>query len=169
MAEPNRSFSGNDPDALEEKYRLERDRRRRVDRTSIHDLRGDDRFGRYRKDPFTPFTERDPVSKDCEVAIVGAGMGGIVVAARLREQGIEDLCLLDEAGGFGGTWYWNRYPGVMCDIESTIYMPMLEEMGKTPSTRYAFGEEIREHFEAIADRYALRPASLFHTRVERTE
>ncbi len=169
MAEPNRSFSGSDPDALEEKYRLERDRRRRVDRTSIHDLRSDDRFGRYRKDPFTPFTERDPVAKDCEVAIVGAGMGGIVVAARLREQGIEDLCLLDEAGGFGGTWYWNRYPGVMCDIESTIYMPMLEEMGKTPSTRYAFGEEIREHFEAIADRYALRPASLFHTRVERTE
>ena len=168
MTEPDRSFSGEDPDALEAKYSLERDRRTGVDRSAIHDLQHDDRFARYRRDPFTPFEEREAVTRQVDVAIVGAGMAGIVVAARLREQGFEDLCLLDEAGGFGGTWYWNRYPGVMCDIESYIYMPMLEEMGTVPTTRYAFGEEIREHFEAIAERYALGPDALFHTRVEKS-
>ena len=40
--------------------------------------------------------------------------------------------MIDQAGGFGGTWYWNRYPGVMCDVESYCYMPMLEEMGYVP-------------------------------------
>ena len=77
-------------------------------------------------------------------------MCGVVVGAKLREVGIDKIRLIDKAGGIGGTWYWNRYPGVMCDVESYIYMPMLEEMNYVPKTRYAFGDEIREHFEAIA-------------------
>jgi cation diffusion facilitator CzcD-associated flavoprotein CzcO len=74
--------------------------------------------------------------------------------------------LIDRAGGIGGTWYWNRYPGVMCDVESYIYMPMLEEMNTVPTTRYAFGEEIRLHLDAIARRYALVEDALFHTGVD---
>ena len=74
--------------------------------------------------------------------------------------------LIDKAGGIGGTWYWNRYPGVMCDVESYIYMPMLEEMNYVPTTRYAFGDEIRRHLDAIATKYGLVDDALFHTGVD---
>ena len=85
------------------------------------------------------------------MAVVGAGIAGLMVGAELRKVGIERIRLIDEAGGVGGTWYWNRYPGVMCDVESYIYMPLLEERGYVPTRRYAFGDEIREHLEWIAD------------------
>ena len=77
--------------------------------------------------------------------------------------------LIDKAGGIGGTWYWNRYPGVMCDVESYIYMPMLEEMNYVPTTRYAFGDEIRRHLDAVATKYGLVDDALFHTGVETSE
>ena len=77
--------------------------------------------------------------------------------------------LIDKAGGIGGTWYWNRYPGVMCDVESYIYMPMLEELNYVPTTRYAFGDEIRRHLDAIATKYGLVDDALFHTGVETSE
>ena len=67
------------------------------------------------------------------MVVVGAGVGGIVTAANLRKAGMERITLIDQAGGFGGTWYWNRYPGVMCDVESYIYMPMLEDLGYIPT------------------------------------
>ena len=70
-------------------------------------------------------------------------------------QGLREIVLIDKAGGIGGTWYWNRYPGVMCDVESYIYMPMLEEMSYIPTTRYAFGDEIRRHLDAIG--HEVRP------------
>jgi cation diffusion facilitator CzcD-associated flavoprotein CzcO len=86
---------------------------------------------------------------------------------KLREAGIERIRVVDQAGGMGGTWYWNRYPGVMCDVEAAIYLPMLEEMGHVPSHRYAFGEEIRLHLQSIAERYDLVDDALFHTGVTR--
>ena len=79
--------------------------------------------------------------------------------------GVERIRIIDQAGGIGGTWYWNRYPGVMCDIESYIYLPMLEELDFIPSHRYAFGEEILHHLEAVADRFDLVDDALFHTGV----
>ena len=87
--------------------------------------------------------------------IIGAGIAGVVTGAQLRKRGIDSIRMIDQAGGIGGTWYWNRYPGVMCDVESYCYMPMLEEMEYIPTKRYAQGEEIREHVEAIAQ--PLRP------------
>ena len=86
-------------------------------------------------------------------------------ALQLRKAGVERIRIVDQAGGIGGTWYWNRYPGVMCDVESYIYLPMLEEMGYVPKHRYASGEEIRLHLQAIADRYDLVDDALFHTGV----
>ena len=93
-------------------------------------------------------------------------MSGVVVGAKLRDAGLPTIMLIDKAGGIGGTWYWNRYPGVMCDVESYIYMPMLEEMNYVPTTRYAFGDEIRRHLDAIATKYGLVDDALFHTGVE---
>ena len=101
--------------------------------------------------------------------IVGGGIAGVLAGAQLRKAGIERIRIIDQAGGIGGTWYWNRYPGVMCDVESYIYMPMLEELDYIPTRRYAFGEEIRGHLEAIADRFDLVDDALFHTGVTGAE
>ena len=93
----------------------------------------------------------------------------MLAGAELRKVGIERIRIIDQAGGIGGTWYWNRYPGVMCDVESYIYMPMLEELDYVPTQRYAFGEEIMRHLEAVADRFDLVADALFHTGVTHAE
>ena len=139
-----------DPEAVHAKYAEERAKRMVEGRAEIRDLTRDEAFASYRSDPFTPFIEREPISEDIDVAVIGAGMCGVLAGAELRKVGVEKIRLIDKSGGIGGTWYWNRYPGVMCDVESYIYMPMLEEMNYIPKTRYAFGEEIRLHFDAIA-------------------
>jgi cation diffusion facilitator CzcD-associated flavoprotein CzcO len=155
-----------DPEAVRAKYESERAKRMTPGRGVIHDLKADARFKDYLRDPFTPFTERGPITRETDVAVIGAGMSGVVVGAKLREAGVRDVTLIDKAGGIGGTWYWNRYPGVMCDVESYIYMPMLEELNYVPKTRYAFGEEIRQHLDAVATKYGLVDEALFHTGVE---
>ena len=161
--------SGFDREAVQRKYAEERDRRVQGNRASVSDLWRDERLAAYLDDPFTDFIERDPVTEDVDVAIVGAGIAGVVTGAKLKDQGDYKVALIDTAGGVGGTWYWNRYPGVMCDIESYIYMPMLEELGHIPTERYASGEEIRLHIQAIAERFDLVDDALFHTGVVRSE
>jgi cation diffusion facilitator CzcD-associated flavoprotein CzcO len=151
------------------KYQRERDKRMVEGRAEIRDLAGDSPFAKYRADPFTPLTPREPIFDQSTVAILGAGMCGVLAGAKLREAGVSGIRLIDQAGGIGGTWYWNRYPAVMCDVESYIYMPMLEELDYIPRNRYAFGDEIREHLEAIAHRYDLVEDALFHTRVQRSQ
>ena len=158
-----------DPEAVHAKYREERDKRLIEGRAEIRDLDRDEFFAKFRDDPFTPVTPRGPVSNEVDVAIIGAGIAGIVAGAQLRKAGIADITLIDQAGGVGGTWYWNRYPGVMCDVESYIYMPMLEEMNYIPKNRYAFGDEIRAHLETIAEKYDLTDSALFHTGVTTSE
>jgi len=134
-------------------------------RADIRDLRRDEQFARFRDDPFTPFSEREPVRDDVDVVIVGGGIAGVLAGAELRKAGVERIRIIDQAGGIGGTWYWNRYPGVMCDVESYVYLPMLEELDYVPKHRYASGEEIRLHLQAVADRFDLGPDALFHTGV----
>jgi cation diffusion facilitator CzcD-associated flavoprotein CzcO len=158
-----------DPEAVRAKYLAERDKRLVPGRADIRDLGTDEHFARYRDDPFTPFIERESVADDVDVVIVGGGIAGVLAGARLRQAGIERIRIVDQAGGIGGTWYWNRYPGVMCDVESYSYLPMLEELDYIPTRRYAFGEEIRCHLEAIADRFDLVAEAMFHTGVTRAE
>ena len=153
-----------DLQALRAKYAKERDRRLRPDaNTQYHRTSG--AFGYYAKDPYTPRTEREPLTDTVEVLVVGGGFGGLLTGARLRQVGVESIRMLDEAGDFGGTWYWNRYPGIHCDIESYSYMPLLEEVGTVPQWRYAPGEEIRRHAVAIAQTFGLYRDTVFHTRV----
>jgi len=161
--------SGVDFEAVREKYRQERDKRMTKGRGVIHDLEHDPGFAEYLRDPYTPFVEREPVTAEVDVAIIGAGISGVTMGAKLREAGVRRIMMIDKAGGVGGTWYWNRYPGVMCDVESYIYMPMLEEMNYVPTTKYAFGEEIRQHLEAIASKYGLVDDALFQTGVDLSE
>ncbi|MDQ1178583.1 NAD(P)/FAD-dependent oxidoreductase [Rhodococcus sp. SORGH_AS_0301] len=152
-----------DIESIRAKYAAERDRRIRPDGNAQYNrLTGE--LAEYAADPYTPLIEREPVSDVVDVLIIGAGIGGLTTAARLRASGLQSVRLMDQAGDFGGTWYWNRYPGIKCDIESHVYMPLLEETGTVPSWRYAPGEEIRRHLVALAERYDLYRDALLHTR-----
>jgi cation diffusion facilitator CzcD-associated flavoprotein CzcO len=153
-----------DLDALRARYARERDRRVRPDGAAQYDSATGE-FGYYAKDPYTARVERAPLTDTVEVLVIGGGFGGLTTGARLRQAGVESIRMTDEAGDFGGTWYWNRYPGIHCDIESYSYMPLLEEVGHVPRWRYAPGEEIRRHAVAIAETFGLYRDALFHTRV----
>jgi cyclohexanone monooxygenase len=154
-----------DPDALREKYREERDKRIRPDGNDQY-VEVTAEFSNYVDDPYVePGFTRAPVFDDVEVAIVGAGFGGLLMGARLREAGFRQIRLIDKAGDVGGTWYWNRYPGAMCDVESYVYLPLLEEMGYVPKHKYSFAPEILEYSRAIARRFDLYEGALFQTGV----
>jgi cyclohexanone monooxygenase len=150
---------------LREKYRRERDRRLRADGADqyLH-IKGE--LARFLDTPFdAPQADRAPQSGEVEVLIIGAGFGGMLAAIRLQAAGVDDIRLIEKAGDFGGTWFWNRYPGVACDTESYIYMPLLEETGYVPTRKYAPGPEILDHCRRLGDRYGLRDKSLFQTAV----
>ncbi|MET9095231.1 NAD(P)/FAD-dependent oxidoreductase [Streptomyces cyaneofuscatus] len=151
-------------EALRERYRHERERRVRPD--GVRQYRPTDaEFGYYAADPYTEPAEREPVHDTVDVAVVGGGFGGILAGARLRQRGVERIRIVEQGGDFGGTWYWNRYPGVHCDIESHVYLPMLDETGHVPEWKYSPGEAIRRHAVRIAQKFALRPDALFSTTV----
>ncbi|PAK25886.1 monooxygenase [Streptomyces sp. alain-838] len=150
---------------LRERYRAERERRVRPDGTRQY-IDADAEFGYYATDPYTDGpTRRESMRDRVDVAIVGGGFGGILAGARLRQQGVERVRVVDKGGDFGGTWYWNRYPGIHCDVESHVYLPMLDETGYVPEWKYAPGEEIRRHAVRIAEKFDLYADALFSTAV----
>lgn len=155
-----------DAEVLRDKYREERDKRLRKDGNDQYiEVRED--FAHFLDDPYAdPGFEREPLTDEVEVLIVGGGFGGLLAGARLRQAGVEDIRIIDPASDFGGTWYWNRYPGIACDIESYTYMPLLEEVGYVPKEKYAFGTEILEHSQAIAKKFDLYRDACFQTRAE---
>lgn len=123
--------------ALRHRYRLERERRVRPDGAAQY-RDADAEFGYYAADPYTEGpVERDPLHDTVDVAVIGGGFGGILAGARLRQQGVERVRTVDKGGDVGGTWYWNRYPGVHCDIEAHVYLPMLDETGYVPEWKYS--------------------------------
>ena len=155
-----------DPEALREKYRRERDKRLRADGNEQYvEVKG--RFAHFLDDPYaTPGFTRAPLADEVEVAVIGGGFGGLLAGARLRQAGVESIRMIDPASDFGGTWYWNRYPGIACDIESYTYLPLLEELGDMPKQKYSDGREILDHSQAIARKFELYRDALFQTRVE---
>ncbi|MEV5094395.1 flavin-containing monooxygenase [Streptomyces rochei] len=153
------------PAELRRRYRVERERRVRPDGTRQY-LAADAEFGYYADDPYAVASgAREPLRDDVDVAVVGGGFGGILAGARLRQQGVRRVRIVEKGGDFGGTWYWNRYPGIHCDIESHVYLPMLDETGYVPEWKYAPGEEIRHHAVRIAEKFDLGADALFSTSV----
>ena len=154
-----------DPDALREKYRHERDRRLRPEANDQYvEITSD--FRHYIDDPHVdPGFTRKPLTDAVDVVIVGGGFGGLLAAARLRESGVKDIRIIEKGGDFGGTWYWNRYPGAQCDIESYIYLPLLEETGYIPKEKYSFGNEIRAHARRIGEHFDLYRLACFQTEI----
>lgn len=156
---------GFDPDALREKYAQERDKRLRPDANDQYvPIKGD--FSYLEADPFVEKpVERAPLTDEVDVVLIGGGFGGLLTGARLRELGVKDIRIIDKGGDVGGTWYFNRYPGVACDIESYVYLPMLEEVGYIPKEKYAKGAEIFGHCQAIAKKYDLYNNACLQTTV----
>ena len=157
---------GFDPDRLREKYRSERDKRLREDGNQQYlEVQGD--FAHYVDDPYLEERlQREPLTDDIDIVVVGGGFGGLLAGARLREAGIENIRVIEKAGDFGGTWYWNRYPGVACDIESYVYLPLLEETGYMPPKKYIDGVDILAYSQQIAAKYDLYKDVCFQTEVE---
>jgi cation diffusion facilitator CzcD-associated flavoprotein CzcO len=156
---------GFDPDALRVKYREERDKRIRSDGNDQY-LEVKDAFAHFVEDPYVePGFTRAPLTDAVEVIVIGGGFGGLLAAARLHDAGIDDVRIIEKGGDFGGTWYWNRYPGAQCDVESYIYLPLLEETGYVPTEKYARAPEILAHSRTIGRRYDLYRNVCFQTEV----
>jgi len=157
-----------DPDELGKKYRLERDKRLRQDgNEQYQEVSGE--FSYFVEDPYLDEEiEREPLEDEVEVLIVGGGFGGMLAAARLREAGIDDFRIIEKGGDFGGTWYWNRYPGASCDIEAYIYFPLLEETGFIPKQKYTNAAETLEYCHIICDKYKLYDSACLQTEVQAT-
>lgn len=154
-----------DVDALTRRYAEERLKRLRPE--GIDQYQGlTGKFAAFAEDPHAdPDFERAALTEDVEVLIVGGGFAGLLAGAHLVQAGITDIRIVEKGADFGGTWYWNRYPGAACDVESYIYMPLLEEVGALPSERYAKAPEIFAHAKKIAAHFGLYDGALFQTGV----
>jgi cyclohexanone monooxygenase len=153
-----------DPDALRDRYRRERDKRLRPDGNDQYiEITGP--YRHYLDDPYVAWTERPPRHDEVAVAVIGGGFAGLITGARLRQAGIDDFLIIEKGGGFGGTWYWNRYPGAQCDVESYVYLPLLEDTGYVPSEKYVHAPEILEHCDRIAEHFGLSARACFSTEV----
>ncbi len=160
---------GFDPDALREKYRLERDKRLRSDgNNQYQEVVGD--FTHYVDDPYVETRiEREPFTDEMDIIIIGGGFGGLITGARLRESGVKRIRIIEKGGDFGGTWYWNRYPGAACDVESYIYLPLCEELDFVPKEKYTHAPEILEHSHNIGQKYDLYKDACLQTEVTGVE
>jgi cation diffusion facilitator CzcD-associated flavoprotein CzcO len=126
-------------------------------------------FAKYLTDVYSePPVEREALADECDIVVVGAGFAGLLLWHKLSEAGFDDVRFCEKGGDVGGTWYWNRYPGIACDVESYSYLPLLEEMGYFPSMKFASGFEILEYCQAMATKFGFYDHCLFHTTVERT-
>ena len=153
-----------DPEELQTKYLEERDKRLRTDANEQYvEVTGD--FSNYVDDPYVESQDRAPLFDDVEIAVIGGGFGGLLMGGRLKEAGFSDVRVIEKGGDFGGTWYWNRYPGAMCDVESYCYLPMLEELSYVPKNKYSFAPEIMEHTQNIAHHYDLYDNACLSTSV----
>ena len=163
--QPTQTFDIDLP-ALREKYRQEAQKRHRKEGFAQYlEMRGElEEYFEF--DPYSPYPPREPVSDEIDVVIMGGGFAGLNVAGRLKEAGVDNIRIIDRGGDFGGTWYWNRYPGVQCDVESYTYMPLLQEMGYMPRDRYSYGPEIFEYCQQIGRHFDLYEHALFGTLID---
>src|SRR5713101_5058874 len=157
---------GFDPAAMRQKYAEERAKRLRADGNHQYkEITGE--HAHYNVDPYVePGFTRPAMQEELDGVIVGGGFGGLLAAARLQKAGITNIRIIEKAGDFGGTWYWNRYPAAQCDIESYVYLPLLEETGYIPKEKYSFAPEIFAHAQRIGKHFNLYQRACFQTQVK---
>jgi cation diffusion facilitator CzcD-associated flavoprotein CzcO len=158
-------------DEIKARFAAERDLRLayRPPGTSMYTSELPDDFANYQRDPYGGDPEpREAITDHVEVLFIGGGFSALLTSARLRERGVESIRIVERGADVGGTWYWNRYPGIACDVVSYDYLPLLDEMRYVPSKHYAEGPEIFAHCQAIARRYSLYELAVFQTTVTST-
>lgn len=158
------TLTDEDRAALRVRYREERDKRIRTDGVAQY-IEPSGRFAYLNEDTYTPRVERPPLTDHVKLLMVGGGFAGLCIGARLREAGIDDFRILEGGGDFGGVWYWNRYPGAMCDTAAMVYLPLLEETGYMPTQKYVEAPEIWGHTLRIAKHFKLYEKAVFSTHV----
>lgn len=109
---------------------------------------------------------KESVGRPVRVAVIGAGMSGILSAIKLRERGIEDIVVYEKASSLGGTWRDNTYPGLSCDVPSHVYAYSFE-LNPDWSRRFSSGSEIRAYFERVARKYDVERHIRFDTEIIR--
>ncbi len=151
-------------EALRAKYREERDKRIRSDGNEQY-VQPTGRFAHFLDDPYIAPVPREPRFDDVTVAIIGGGFAGLCTGARLKQAGISDVSIIEGGGDVGGAWYWNRYPGAMCDTAAMIYLPLLEETNYLPTKKYTYAPEIHAHAQRIATQFDLYDNALLSTEI----
>jgi cyclohexanone monooxygenase len=154
-----------DFDVLRARYAHERDKRLRPDGAQQY-LDPAIEAPELDADPHASSMQRDPLSEYIEVLIIGGGFSGLLAGARLKQNGVEEFRIVDCAGDFGGVWYWNRYPGIQCDNEAYTYLPLLEETGYVPKSKFADGREIHAHCQRIGRHFGLYEKAIFGTKIQ---
>ena len=150
---------------LRDRYARERERRQSAGDRRYRDIA--DVSPDLVADPYTTPVPRAPINDEVDVLVVGGGFGGLLTAARLRQAGVKKVRIVEAGGDVGGAWYWNRYPGAACDVESYIYLPLLEETGYMPLERYSKAAEIRDYCRLVARHFDLYDDAIFSTQVTR--
>jgi cation diffusion facilitator CzcD-associated flavoprotein CzcO len=153
-----------DREALQAKYRSEREKRLRPDGNDQY-IEPTGPFARFLDDCYAEPIDRAPLFDEVTFVIIGGGFSGLVTGARLKQAGVTDVRIIEGGGDVGGAWYWNRYPGAMCDTAAMIYLPLLEETGHMPTQKYTFAPEIFGHAQRIARHFGLYEKALFSTEV----
>jgi cation diffusion facilitator CzcD-associated flavoprotein CzcO len=163
------------PEQIKKRYNEERAKRLRDDgNDQFIDVSLSEGLQTFVEDPWADSSQVKEITTSfptnrCELLILGAGWGGLLYAIRMVEAGVrpEDIRIIDPAAGFGGTWYWNRYPGLSCDIESYSYLPLLEETGYIPKHRYSSGEEIRNYANLAAEKWGVTQSAVWQTKADK--
>jgi cation diffusion facilitator CzcD-associated flavoprotein CzcO len=157
-----------DRDELRRRYRAERDKRLRPEGNDQY-IEPTGRFAHFLDDPYVPRVEREPLTDEVTIAFIGGGFAGLVTGARLKQAGVDDVRLVEGGGDVGGAWYWNRYPGAMCDTAAMVYLPLLEETGHMPTMKYVYAPEIYGQAKRIATTFGLYDKAVFSTAVTKLE
>ncbi|MFP5414600.1 MAG: flavin-containing monooxygenase [Gammaproteobacteria bacterium] len=158
-------------EAIKQRFAEERDLRinYRPEGSKQYDTELQGALAKYDQDPYAgPVTPRAPLTDTVECLFIGGGFSALLTSARLREIGVDSIRIVERGADVGGTWYWNRYPGIACDVPSYDYLPLLDEMNYVPKHRYARGDEIFQHCRAIAKKYDLYDLAVFQTTVIET-
>ncbi|KAI9033011.1 putative monooxygenase [Hyaloraphidium curvatum] len=153
-----------DPAALKQRYRAERDKRLNPKGNDQYTwIQHDNEFAHLLKDPWAPEVARPAMQIDTTVLVIGGGFSGMVSAIKFHEAGMTDFKIIEKGADFGGNWYWNRYPGAACDSEGYCYVPLLEETGYMPPTKYPRAPDILEHCRNMGRKWDLYSRTLFQT------
>lgn len=149
--------------ALKRKYQQERDKRLKAKGSEAIFRPAVENQQRYAIDPHQARIDRKPITEELDVVVLGAGFSGILASYHLMQAGVQNIRNIDQAGDFGGVWYWNRYPGIQCDNDAYCYLPLLEETGFIPSKKFSDGAEIYQYCRSLAAQFGFRDKALFHT------